>query len=103
MASAYFVHYPRTVSDLRQPHLLSEEREYEILQTITLSAIDYENYITDMRVSRSFLEDVSGNCGAGQVMKCAFVKKRRSFFGILTVPDENARVLWAAYLDFGAV
>ena len=41
---AYFVEWPSVAEDLLIPHLLEQEREYEIVKTITLPRIDYENY-----------------------------------------------------------
>ena len=39
--TAYFVRRPSTIFDLRVPHLLSLEKEYDIVKTIQLSWIDY--------------------------------------------------------------
>ena len=53
MKTAYFVRKPRTVYDLRQPHLSEQEQHYEIVAEIVLSAIDYENFLLDMQQMRS--------------------------------------------------
>ena len=50
--SVCFIRHPRTISDLMQPHLYKHEREYQIVKTIELGKIDYENFITDMLVDR---------------------------------------------------
>ena len=55
--TAYFYFRPRTVRDLRRPHLLESETEYEIVKTITLSGIDYENFSEDLLADRQFIED----------------------------------------------
>ena len=51
--TAYFVRRPSTISDLRVPHLLSLEKEYDIVKTIQLSWIDYENFCFEMPVCKS--------------------------------------------------
>ena len=45
---AFFVPDPSRIDDLSVPHLITDERPYEIAKTITLGAIDYGNFITDM-------------------------------------------------------
>ena len=42
--SAFFVPFPRVLSDLKQPHLLEAEQPYEIVQTIILGKMDYDNF-----------------------------------------------------------
>ena len=37
--TAYFVRRPSTISDLRVPHLLSLEKEYDIVKTIQLASV----------------------------------------------------------------
>ena len=86
-ACAYFVKGPRTIADLTQPHPMEQEREYEIVKTITLAGIDYENFTTDMRADRTFLEKYSHLCGGeGAVVRCLLVKRRKTEEGILVVP-----------------
>ena len=46
---AFFAERPRTIDDLMQPHLSAHEREYQIVKTIELEKMDYENFITDKR------------------------------------------------------
>lgn len=55
MKIAYFVKRPRIKEDLMRPHLAEQERPYEIAKTIMLSAIDYENFTTDMLADRDYL------------------------------------------------
>ena len=55
--TAYFYFRPRTVRDLRCPHLLERETAYEIVKTITLSGIDFENFSEDLLADRQFIED----------------------------------------------
>lgn len=65
MDTAYFVKHPRTIYDLQKPHLLNQERPYQIVSRVTLAAIDYENFITDMVADRQYIEDASPLCAAG--------------------------------------
>ena len=45
MESAYFVKHPRTIEELRKPHLLDAERPYEIVADVELGR-DYPNSAT---------------------------------------------------------
>lgn len=74
----------------------SPELQYEIVKTINLAGIDYENYITDMVIDRQFLEDNASLCGKEEVIRCLLVKHRKTGEGILVVPDE-------AWVDLAAV
>ena len=93
---AYFVYSPRTVSDLIQPHDLRSEKPYQIVHTVSLSAMSYENFITDMLADRQFLEDYAKLCGEGEIWRCILVKQRGTTEGILVVPD-SCYVKYAAY------
>ncbi len=94
---AYFIARPRTVDDLLQPHPIEKERPYEIVKTINLAGIDYENFITDMVADRQFLEDNAGLCSKTEsVIRCLLVRRRKTGEGILVVPDE-------AWVDLAAV
>lgn len=95
---AYFVKTPRVIEDLRKPHLLEQERPFEVIKTIKLSAIDFENFITDMVVDRQFIEDNFKNCSRGEVWKCLLVQKRGRCDGILVMPENECFVGYAAYL-----
>ena len=55
MKTAYFIKYPRVIDDLKKPHLINQERPYEIVEQLVLAEIDYENFITDMRADRQFI------------------------------------------------
>lgn len=99
MNRAFFVMKPRNIEELRVPHLLCGERQYEIVCEKKLSAIDYENFVTDMRADRQFILDAASRCCEGEVMKCLLVRKNRMTEGMLIVPDSPSRpdhVLWAA-------
>lgn len=102
MERAYFVKYPRAIEGLTRPHLISDERPYEIVRTITLAAIDYENFITDMKADRQFIEDAAELCAEGEVMKCLLVQHCGKCDGVLVVPEYKSYVKWAAYVaEFG--
>ena len=55
--NAYFVRSPRRLEDLQTLHLVEKERPFEIVKTVKLAKIDYENFITDMVADRQFIED----------------------------------------------
>ena len=94
---AYFVKRPRRIEDLMCPHPIEQEREYEVLKTITLPAIDFENFITDMVADRQFLEDNADLCSiSGAVVRCLLIQRRKSSSGVLVVPD-------GAWVDIAAV
>ena len=94
---AYFVKRPRTADDLMRPHLLEQEQEYEVVKTITLPAIDYENFITDMLADRQFIEDQGRRCKQGEVWSCLLVRRRGKPDGVLVMPEDGCYVGWAAY------
>jgi len=97
--TAYFVRRPRTLEDLRRPHLLGAERPYEIVSQVALSAVDYENFVTDLLADRAFLEPAAALCAAGETMKCLLVRRRKNPSGILVVPERRSFVAWAAYRE----
>lgn len=85
---AYFVENPRRIEELVCPHPLEQEREYEIVKTIRLAKIDYENFVTDMLADRQFLEDKAALCCKDDVIRCLRVTCRGSKESVLVVPDE---------------
>lgn len=97
--SAFFVDFPRILSDLRKPHPLESERPYEIVQTVTLGKMDYDNFCTDMLADRQFIEDYSELCSTGPVWKCILVQQRGKHDGILVMPIDGSHVKYAAYFS----
>ena len=95
---AYFVRIPRTYRDLLKPHLPEAEREYEIVKTIELSGIDYENFCEDMLVDRQFIEDNAALCEDCDVLRSLLVKQRGKNEGILVMPEFGSYVKRAAYV-----
>lgn len=95
---AYFVDFPRVLSDLQKPHLMKSEHAYEIVKTVAFGKMDYDNFCTDMLVDRQFIEDYYDLCGTGSVWKCLFVHQRGKTDGILIVPTDDCYVKYATYL-----
>ena len=96
--TAYFVPDPSRLEDLIVPHRLSAERPYEIVKTITLGAMDYGNFITDMLADRPFIEENHELCSKGAVWRCLLVRKKGLSGGILVMPEDESCVGWAAYI-----
>ena len=96
---AFFVHRPRRIEDLRCPHIPEKETAYEVVKTIYLSGIAYENFITDMLADRQFIEENAALCGKGTAFRCLFICQQGHRDGILVVPEGKAYVKWAAYID----
>ena len=96
-ASAYFVECPRIIEDLNVPHPIEREQRYEIVKTVKLAKIDYENFITDMIADRQFIEDNASLCSQGEVWHCILVQQRGRSDGVLVVPADDCYVGWAAY------
>ena len=95
--TAFFVCNPRRLEDLWVPHFSENERPFQILRTVTLSAIDYENFITDMLADRAFLEDTPPQDDSG-IYHCILIHQRGKTDGVLVVPA-GTHVELAAYLD----
>ena len=93
---AFFVVLPRRIEDLMCPHPVEMEREYEVIKTIRLAKIDYENFITDLVADRQFLEDNAELCSKGEIIRCLKITRRRSSESILVVPDR-------AWVDIAAI
>ena len=95
---AYFIQHPRIVDDLIVLHDAADEQPYEIVKTIRLQAIDFENFITDMTVDRQFIEGSAALCDDGEIKKCLLICGRDPAFGILVTPEAKCYVGWAAYI-----
>ena len=86
--TAFFVERPRRIDELMRPHLPEWEREYEVVKTIRLSRIDYENFITDLVADRQFLEDNASLCSKNRaIIRCLEVTCKNSKERVLVVPD----------------
>ena len=96
--TAFFAERPRTAEDLCLPRAIKREQAFEIVKTVLLSGIDYENFITDRRADRQFLGDNVSLCSQGDVWKCIFVRQKGREGGILVMPTGRCFVCWAAHL-----
>ena len=86
--TAFFVERPRRMDELMRPHLPEWEREYEVVKTIRLSRIDYENFMTDMVADRQFLEDNASLCSKNSaIIRCLEIQCKGSKERVLVVPD----------------
>lgn len=94
---AYFVEAPRIIEDLKVPYPLERELRYEIVKTVKLARIDYENFITDMIADRQFIEDNAALCSRGETWRCILVQQRGRTDGVLVVPADGRYVGWAGY------
>ena len=94
---AYFVKRPRRIEDLMAPHLVEKEQPYRIVTSVQLTAIDYENFITDMLADRQFIEDCGKRCKKGDVWECLFVRRKGQSDGVLIMPEQDCYVGWAAF------
>lgn len=92
---AYFVRYPRRISDLQVPHSLEAEKPYHIVDEVRLSYIDYENFSLDLLADRVFLERYNGPHTKDGALQCLLVRYWNREDGILVVP-QGGRVLYAA-------
>ena len=95
--TAYFVRQPRRLKDLFVLHTVDRERRYEIVKTITMPVIDYENFISDMTVDRSYLEKNASLCTTDGIWKCLLIRRENHGDGILVIPLDKLWVGWAAY------
>ena len=85
---AFFLSKPRTIDELYQPHMLSDERPYAVEKVICLNKTDYENFTSDMLADRQFLEDNALlQDSKSQILHCLLVKQKNTDTGILVVPD----------------
>ena len=95
---AYFVHRPRTADELSAPGCGGQNRAYTVVKMVTLGKIDYENFITDMKADRRFIEEYAPLCAEDDPWKCILVRQRGGGGGILVMPGDGAFVGWAARL-----
>lgn len=89
MRKAFFVPYPRRLSDLRRPHAVEEETPYQVTRIVLLPDLDYENFSEDLYADRAFLSPSQG---------CLLIKSKHRPDGILVYAKED-RVQRAAYFS----
>lgn len=91
---AWFVFEPRRVDDLVFGVCEGKWMEYEIVKTIRLSKIDYENFTTDLLADREFIEENISLCqNKGE---CLFVTGLGQEQGVLIIPWQSSFVRYAA-------
>ena len=92
--TARFISRPRRLEDLRA-FGVGMLRPYQIVSTVCLGGIDYENFVTDLLADRAFLENVPG-CGVeGSLVRCTCVTCRGRD-PVLVLPDGTGHVAMAA-------
>lgn len=95
--SAYFVRKPRKLSDLLYPHGPEDEIPYEVVKTIHLLRIDYENFASDLTVDRTYIERLSLLCGIRDgIWQCLLIRQKNAETGILVMPEYKRLMGYAA-------
>lgn len=99
MKTAFFTEYPKRAEELTRPRPVEEAAPYEIAGTVSLGKLDYDNFASDMLVSREFLELGASGCGVGGdgTLHCLLVQCAGRP-GLLIVPDPDGAVRFAAVL-----
>ena len=87
MSSAYFVKHPKTYKDLQVPCKCGTMMAYQIIKTILLSSLDYENFIFGLDADRQYIEDNAFLYEDATVIKCLLIKEATRTDGILVVPE----------------
>ena len=92
--TARFISRPRRIEDLRD-FGIGMLRPYQIVSTVGLGGMDYENFVTDLLTDRAFLENVPGCGEEGSLVRCIFVTCRGRD-SVLVLPDGTGHVALAA-------
>lgn len=96
--TAYFVKKPSKLNHLVRPHRIEDEVSYQIVKTILLSQMDYENFATDLTVDREYIEQYAHLCGIDDgVWRCLLIQQENAKSGILVMPEDQCWVGYAAY------
>lgn len=94
---AFFVRRPRRIEELICPHPFEAEREYEVVKTVVLQKIDFENFITDMLADRPFLSENAVLCdSAEEIIRCLKISCRGMPDAVLVAPN-------AAWVEMAAI
>ena len=98
---AFFVRWPRMLSEIRRVHGVECLRAFVIEKTIVLQKIDYINFISDMTVERKYLQKYRPLCriDARNVWHCLLVRCAGRRTGLLIMPSRGgfpycAAVFW---------
>ena len=92
--TARFIFRPRRIEELRD-FAIGMLRPYQIVSTVCLGGMDYENFVTDLLADRAFLEDVP-SCGEDGKVLCCLRVSCPGRDDILIVPDGMGHVALAA-------
>ena len=99
--TAYFVKKPSRLNNLLKPHRIEEEVPYEVVKTIFLSQMDYENFATDLTVDREYIEQNAALCGIHDgVWKCMLIQQKNVKTGVLVIPEDECWVGYAAFYGY---
>lgn len=98
MKNAYFVKQPKTYHDLLSRTDTGAQFPYQVVRTIFLDALDFDNFLYGMDADREYLEKYAPLCSDGAVKYCLLIETEQKAGGILTVPNPKSPcyVLWAA-------
>ncbi|CFX96979.1 MULTISPECIES: DUF6329 domain-containing protein [Clostridia] len=98
-STAFFVKHPFRIEDLKVPHRYEMRKRFAVVKTVELSKIDYDNFIADLYVDRTFIEENKGLCRIDEdgVWLCLLVKRRGQSDGVLVMPDGRDYPKYAAY------
>lgn len=98
-STAFFVKHPFRIEDLKVPHRYETRKRFAVVKTIELSKIDYDNFVADLCVDRTFIEENKGLCRINEdgVWLCLLVKQRGRSDGVLVMPDGRDYPKYAAY------
>ena len=99
--TAFFVKMSFSLEDLVKPHLASQCKPYVIEKTVTLAKIDFENFINDLCVDRSYIEDNASLCYIDNkgVWHCLFIKQKGKTDGVLVMSEGQNFPKWSAYIQ----
>ena len=90
----YFVFRPRRMEDLLPGNKNGKWQEFQIVKTIHLGKLDFENFANDLLVDRQFIEDNAVLCQ--QPNDCLLVTTRAHTNELLILPWKGSYVRFAA-------
>ena len=91
---AWFVFEPRRAEDLTIENNSGKWLKYEVVKTIRLSKIDYENFSTDLLADRQFIQDNIHLCRDKR--DCLLVTGPGQARELLIIPWHGSFVRYAA-------
>lgn len=99
MSKAHFVYFARRIDELMTEYPEDEGKEYVIEKTIELPKVEYENFASDLRPERGFIEKNKDLCRIeSDIFHCVLVREQDESEGVLVMSDgENFPFLVALY------